>query len=147
MRKQFHMLLREKKSWKFNSTHGSGCQGLCLVRNSDLCKIHMVGVKRVLLPNAIFVPNNTKWAFPLQILFLFLQTLLSHRIYPNPFNPVFIMLFSLAVGTFCWPPLSVSVCLQEIQSKPLLCPAPCDFHVHHLLFREFSGYYFPPDAR
>lgn len=81
-------------------------------------------MQRVPLPHAIFVPSNIKWAFPLQILFLFLQTLLSHRMYPNLFNPMFILLFSLAAGTFCCPPLSVSMCLEEIWNKPLLCPAP-----------------------
>lgn len=93
------------------------------VRNSDLYKIHMVGWSDAAcpLPHAGFVPNNINWGSPLQISFLYLQTLLSHRLYPNLVNPMFTLLFSLAVETLCLAfSVSVSVCLEEIWSEPLL---------------------------
>lgn len=38
--------IEREKILEIQQYHGSGCQGHCDVRNSDLYKIHMVGVKR-----------------------------------------------------------------------------------------------------
>lgn len=74
MRKQFHVLLREKKYWKFNS--------VMVVVTKDIVMSEILictqsphggdeAMQCVPLTHAIFVPNNIKWVLHCRFYFLF----------------------------------------------------------------------------